>query len=196
MAMLFYFSARTKITVEFFFPVRRHSCLPTDRAFGRVEKILKKHENMVFPSEYFEVFQTVGEVRQYSAHWSVYDFKAFARDVLKTKQTFLISNQHRIEISRRVFKVSTNFSDFYEQFSILERGKHLKSFSAPDLTCVPKNRMKPAKKRDVLRLLSLMGVNESHPLTTYTGNPAHLIYPMKKSRRRVWEQKANKHPFV
>ena len=93
--------------------------MPADRAFCRV---VRKHESILLPSEYFEEFQFVGGVRQYPTQWAIYDLKAFATDVLKSKQTFLISRQHRLQISGTVFEASSNFSGAFEQFSILERG--------------------------------------------------------------------------
>lgn len=91
-ALLSAFSTRTKITVENFFPIRGHSYMPADRAFGRVERRSRKIERILLPSEYFEEFRVVEEVREYIKHWAIYNLKAFARDVLKSKQTFLISN--------------------------------------------------------------------------------------------------------
>nr|CAH7751238.1 unnamed protein product [Callosobruchus chinensis] len=44
------------------FPVRGHSYLPADRAFGRVEKLLKRKNLIISPEEYNEVYSNVGKV--------------------------------------------------------------------------------------------------------------------------------------
>ena len=148
--------------------------MPADRAFGRVEKKLRKHGSILLPSKYFEEFQFVGEVRQHPTQWAIYDLKAFASDILKSKQTFLISRQHRLQISGIAFRASSNFSEAPEQFSIHERGKSSSSFSARSLECVPMNRIKTAEKRNVLRLLRLIGVNENHPAYAFYSDSRSL----------------------
>ena len=62
LSMLSAFSARTKAAIDYFFPIKGHSYLPADRAFGRVEKQLRRHETILLPSEYIDEFGIVGEV--------------------------------------------------------------------------------------------------------------------------------------
>ena len=168
--MLSAFSTRTRVKVEYFFPVRGHSYLPADRAFGRVKKRLRKIETILLPSEYYNEFRSVGEVHEYPRDWSVYDLKKFARGVLKSKQTCEISQQLRLEISGATFKAWTSFEGAMKEFSILKRGKNFSDFGAPNLRCQPNNRMKAAKKKDVLRLLNVIAVSESHPAHAFYKN--------------------------
>lgn len=44
------------------FPVRRHSFLPVDRSFSRVEKILKRHPVITSKEKYIEMYLEVGSV--------------------------------------------------------------------------------------------------------------------------------------
>ena len=93
----------------------------------------------------------------------MYDCKGFSKDVFKSKQAFLISEQHRIEISGSTVKVAPNFHETLKECHPLKRGKSLNSFLARDLLCAPTNGLMPAKKNDVLRLLRLIGVDANHP---------------------------------
>ena len=156
---LSHFSARTRIIIEYFFPVRGHSYLPADRTFGRVEKKLRMHETMLLPTDYFKVFQSVGKFRLFPTEWSIYDFEAFARDIFESKQKFLISEQHRVEISGTRVMASPNFCDAYKEFSFLKRGNNLNSFSASDRKCLPMNR----QRSKTLYVTEPHRVSENHP---------------------------------
>ena len=101
--------------------------------------------------------------------WPIIDLESFAKDVLRSKQAFLISKQQRIQISK-VIKVSTDFHSPPKEFTILERGKKISSVSPVDPECAPQNRIKPDKKRDVLRLLRIIGVDETHPAFSFYGS--------------------------
>ena len=59
----------TKHKIKFIhhFPVRGHSYMPADRAVGRVEKILRCHETILLPEDYFTIFNEIGRVLQYGA---------------------------------------------------------------------------------------------------------------------------------
>lgn len=43
--------------INHIFPVRGHSYMPPDQVFGRVEKCLRKKENIISPNEYYNVFK-------------------------------------------------------------------------------------------------------------------------------------------
>ena len=65
--MLSAFAFHAKIAMEFFFPIRGHSYLPADRAFGRVEERFRRHEAILLLSGYFGKFRKEGEVLEYLA---------------------------------------------------------------------------------------------------------------------------------
>nr|CAH7731442.1 unnamed protein product [Callosobruchus chinensis] len=65
------------------FPVRGHSYLPADRAFGRAEKVLKKHVVIHNPTEYNTVYSQVGTVRELGKDWNLYNVKELSEAYMK-----------------------------------------------------------------------------------------------------------------
>lgn len=70
--------------VEIVFPVVGHSFLPADRVFARIEKELRKVENIISPNEYLKV---VGEhstpiLIASDSPVTVYDWKTCAKEIL------------------------------------------------------------------------------------------------------------------
>ncbi|XP_030765019.1 uncharacterized protein LOC115889209 [Sitophilus oryzae] len=61
--------------IEIVFPVRGHSYLPADRVFGRVEKELRRHDRIILPSDYTDIYKKFGEVFELEKDWRVYDLK-------------------------------------------------------------------------------------------------------------------------
>ena len=162
--MLSALASRTKMIVDFFFPVRGHSYLPADRAFGRVEKRIRRHETILLPQGYFEEFRKEGEILEYPAMWSIFDLKSFAKNVVKTNQASEISQQRWLRFTdSSALRTSTDFGAPLKEFSVLKRGKRFSEFRPADLEIAPQNRIKEAKKQDVMRLLDIVGVGENHP---------------------------------
>lgn len=156
------FSHRFNISFEWIFPVRGHSYMPPDRAFGRVEKFLKKVDTILTPEGYFTHFKKVGQVREISKDWNLFDWKCLASDILKSKQAFKISEAKRILIEpNRNLKVLLNsYSGEYEEHNILKRGK---KFTNPKLEDLPlKSHVKNVKLSDVKKLIENIGINEGH----------------------------------
>lgn len=48
--------------IEYLFPMVGHSFLPSDRVFGLIEKEIKKHNTIITPEEYTEIFSMFGTV--------------------------------------------------------------------------------------------------------------------------------------
>ena len=63
-----------KVKIMYYFPIRGHNYMPADRAFGRVEEILRKKETILLPEEYYAAFRKVGNVKVYGDDWDVYVF--------------------------------------------------------------------------------------------------------------------------
>lgn len=57
------------------YPVRGHSFLPTDRVFGRMEKIFRKTPTIVSKEEYVGYYSEVGNVKVLEADWKIFDIK-------------------------------------------------------------------------------------------------------------------------
>ena len=70
-------------TIELLFPVRGHTFLPCERAFGILEKKLKKIEQIYSPEEYYNVYSTQGKVEIAERDMSVLGFKSLSLKVFK-----------------------------------------------------------------------------------------------------------------
>lgn len=160
-------SNKHKVKFEHIFPVRGHSYMPADRAFGRVEKILKTKETILLPEEYYAAFEEVGHVIKYGTDWGVYDFKEQADSNLKKPPTFKISDTKVLEVAPPPANVL--IKNYYNvagcHHSLLKRGRHWRSLEAApveDTSCV-----KNAKKRDVKRLLIAMGQENNQEIKAF-----------------------------
>nr|XP_022908544.1 uncharacterized protein LOC111419891 [Onthophagus taurus] len=77
-----------KLNVEWFFPERGHSYMPADRAFGILEKKLRKKESIIFPHEYDDIVKSVGTLYTVSQ-----DFKWMSwRDLNKSVRGMKLAN--------------------------------------------------------------------------------------------------------
>ena len=143
------------------FPVRGHSYLPADRAFGRVSQDIRTRETISLPEEYVEIFEQHGQVFQYGKDWQAFDFKAETKLFLKQKRTFQISNVKRMDISGSGTKVSVSdsFNRDLCEHSLLKPGKSWANFRPSVLH--PVSTVKDPKKDDVRKLLAEMGATQS-----------------------------------
>lgn len=48
-----------------------HSFLPTDRVFGRAEKLLRKQPVILRIEDYFENYRTIGKVKYLGEEWNL-----------------------------------------------------------------------------------------------------------------------------
>lgn len=114
------------------FPVRGHSFLPADRAFGRVEKLLKKNETIISMQEYNEIYSNVGEVKELGKDWHLFEIKSIG-DAIYNKMP-AIKDMKKIEIRKFLSRQNTitikyKGSEFYKYEdnagfqSLLKRGK-------------------------------------------------------------------------
>ena len=149
----------TKHKIKFIhhFPVRGHSYMPPDRAFRQVEKILRCHETILQPEDYFTIFNEIGRVLQYGADWKVYDFKAPSDKVVKKQLGFKITKAKVLEVLPPPSKMT--IKNFYAaigcQHSMLKRGIRLQSLQVEERP--PASQVKAVKKQDILQLLRAMG---------------------------------------
>lgn len=62
------------------FPVVGHSFLPADRVFARIEKELRKMENIISPKNYADIVSEHSTVINIASTCQVFDWKTAAKD--------------------------------------------------------------------------------------------------------------------
>lgn len=148
--------------IELIFPVRGHSFLPADRAFGRVEKILKKQNVITTPEQYNEIYKTVGTVMKLGPDWQVYNIKDLStvytkiKGIQAQKRLFLKKLPPSTKRSHNV--IHYNAQPFYifehpdpSYVPLAKKGKKETSITLKQLEL--KINIKSAKKKDVKELL-------------------------------------------
>ncbi|XP_061746904.1 uncharacterized protein LOC133545391 isoform X2 [Nerophis ophidion] len=148
------------LTIEYTFPVRGHSFLPADRAFGRIELDIRKKESVLLPEDYIDILQRHGRVHRYTQDWHCFDFKAAAGKHCQYKRSFklseakslLLGNDHPDQVG-----IKQTYNGEYCFHSLLKRGKKWEQFTPAEAS--PVNTVKPAKKTDVLKLLFDVGAS-------------------------------------
>ena len=90
---------RLNVKFVYHFPVRGHSYMPEDRAFGRVEKMPRRIETILLPSGYYESFTKIGNLMIYPDDWRVYDFKGLSESTIRRPPSFKITESKIVEIS-------------------------------------------------------------------------------------------------
>ncbi|XP_072035963.1 uncharacterized protein [Amphiura filiformis] len=153
------------LPITHIFPVRGHSYMPPDRAFGRVEKRLRKIETVLLPEEYYEEFATVGTVHVFNRDWWAYDFKGAADTHLKKAHSFKITEQKKLEVNKAgPVKIFNHYTAAPCEHTVLKRGHRWNGINVQaleDTNCV-----KPAKKKDVKGLLQSMGYSTTPSAST------------------------------
>lgn len=148
------------------FPVRGHSFLPADRAFGRVEKILKKEETIISSEEYNKIYSEVGNVKVLGRDWCLFDIKSITEGIYNKIPG--IKNMKRIEIRkchiRNNVTIKYKGSEYFrfennESFqSLVKRGKKEQTFQLKEKDLG--NEITKEKKENVKQLLEKMYNNE------------------------------------
>lgn len=69
------------------FPLTGYSFLPPDRVFGRIEKDVRKLEEIQNPQSYRMIFSNHGTVLELGKHWDVYNWKTYCSAVMKSKSS-------------------------------------------------------------------------------------------------------------
>ncbi|VEN36138.1 unnamed protein product [Callosobruchus maculatus] len=93
--------------IELIFPMVGHSFLPSDRVFARIEKDIKKHEVLVLPQDYVNIFAEHGT--PINLEDKVFDWKSACQNVIKqpgnwhfqfnpTKYFFIIKQRNEIVV--------------------------------------------------------------------------------------------------
>lgn len=70
--------------IQIVFPVTGHSFLPPDRVFGRIEKDIRKEEEILSPADYHTIIAKHEKIVQLGKDWKVYDWKKYTADRFKS----------------------------------------------------------------------------------------------------------------
>lgn len=89
-------------TVQLVYPVTGHSYLPPDRVFGRIEKSIRKEEEILSPADYKKIIEKHETVLELERDWKVRDWKKYAKERFKTAASlhFMITRSKIFEIKR------------------------------------------------------------------------------------------------
>lgn len=158
--MLHKFCLSRNIEYEWFFPIRGHSYMPADRAFGILEKKLRKIDTILVPSEYDAVVSSVGTLHCAGSTVIVQDWQTAAGNIIRTKKDFKITDAkvigldlgHKTKVGfKPVYSVSFNY------FYLLKKNTKFESVKLNLHQQRKASRITQAKAVDVKNLLSAMG---------------------------------------
>lgn len=88
--------------MQLVFPVTGHSYLPPDRVFGRIEKDIRKEEEILAPAQYHEIMKKHETLLQLGQDWKVFDWKKYTVERFKSAASlpFKISQTKIFEIRK------------------------------------------------------------------------------------------------
>jgi len=149
-------------SVELLFPVRGHSFLPCDRLFGRIEKDLKKCNQILDPKEFHTVFsQHCERIFVFGDEWFCNDWKTATSSVYKPLKN--IQDAKRIIATRTVTGQSVTIdvrceasykSDIAAPVNILKKGQKHGNLNLA--RCPSDKSINSAKLKDIHNLLRLV----------------------------------------
>lgn len=131
--------------------------MPPDQVFGRIEKCLRKKENIISPTEYY-VFKNFAQVYVVNRDFYIYDFKTLVKNIIKPNQ-FKTTEQKVFSYTKGSKKlgISQTYDGTPIQISILKRNANLSTLNNKEK--LPKlNHVKPAKQKDVENLMRFFNV--------------------------------------
>lgn len=145
--------------VEIIFPVTGHSYIPPDRVFGHSEKEIKRHEVVLLPEEYQEIFSHYATVKQLGVDCQNLNWKDAKNATIRPPGTwhFKFSQCKRILFKRSGVNVLVQGEPHYRSNvgvykNICKKGKSLRQIIP--IIIEQKNQLKEEKKNDVNSLLS------------------------------------------
>lgn len=142
--------------IEHHFPIRGHSFLPPDRVFGRMEKVLRRLEVLLLPSDYHNIYQDFGTVHVLGSDWELKDCKTQAKNLFKVNLGFKISEVKVIRFESNKIGVKSLYNGDFCYHNIGKKGKKISSFNPEVISlkcCVTQ-----VKAADVMKLLRAAGV--------------------------------------
>lgn len=148
------------LKVEWFFPVRGHSYMPADRAFGIIEKKLKDETVLLVPEKYDDIVRTVGTLHIYGVDFPWMNWQGLSNTSAVSKKTFKISSAKRIDIKPQsaLIGVRKNYKrPPICKHTLLKRGRQYRDILLSVCETGPKSHVNESKKSDVIKLLDCMG---------------------------------------
>ncbi|CAG7817469.1 unnamed protein product [Allacma fusca] len=157
LSMLGSFAKEKKIKISYVFPVKGHSFLPADRAFGRAEKLLKGDVTILtlWTMEYFKAYSQVATIKQLGVDWVLWDFKSFQGRVRKSKHSFLVREARMLRVTGDSLGFKSDFAEEFSEHSLLKRGFKWLPRKLQKIQIV--SQVKDKKKQDVWKLLKTIG---------------------------------------
>lgn len=144
-------------SVKLTFPVRGHSYMEPDQIFGRIEKRVRKHESILLPDEYREIFREQGSVKVLGDDWRIYNHKQLTDKYIKKNNELSLRDTKRSLFKKgftnKIWCSNTYRSNFHE-YSIVKRNTVLAGLKAPLFPL--KSHVSAEKKRDVEQLLDFL----------------------------------------
>ena len=116
------------LTIDYHFPIRGHSFLPADRAFGRIEQDIKKEDTILLPTEYLKILQKHGNVHVYGTDWVCLDFKSAAASHCKSSRQFKISEARMLQVAGDKDGFKRIYEGEFCYHSVLKKGKKWGTF--------------------------------------------------------------------
>jgi hypothetical protein len=134
--------------------------LVADRAFGRVEKALRKVETITSPERYDEELSRVGTLRKLHEEVPLFDWHEATKAATKTVKEFKITEAKKISVGRDGLVWT---SPFYTAFRptcthrLLKKGMKMDNVLGKLHVLPAVSRVSKAKEKDVRELLGKMG---------------------------------------
>lgn len=196
LAMLANFMATSKVfnKLSHIFPIRGHSFMPPDRVFGRVEKDYRRREIIVSPKEYYSILNNHGQVNEWGKDWFTYDMKAKAKEIIKAKLPFKISQTRIIHIStvasRTLKNIEVGVQHTYSAAPVTTeiKKKGVKSFLRFDCVQLPRTNMVSTKKKaDVEKLLKFCDISDDLDAQAFYADVLQGSAPENDNIRRNYD---------
>lgn len=151
--------------IKHFFPIRGHSFMPADRVFGRVEKDYRRREEIIVPTEYYNILNKHGNVNILGQDWKIFDFKMNSQKILRKKFPFKITEARVLTYqktkNRVICKIRTTYSGSDVQVNIFKNNVKNTNVitSSPELPLI--NHVSALKKSDVKKLLGAIDLTDA-----------------------------------
>lgn len=146
------------LKIKYNFPVRGHSYLPADRVFGRIGREIKSVETILLPKDYMNILRNHGNVYVYGVDWECFNYKKESKTFIKTTRSFKISEAKTLLVDGDKLGFASTYNGELCYHVLLKRGKSWANFQPEIASRV--NRVKKAKKTDILKLLDHIGVSD------------------------------------
>ncbi|CAI6348207.1 unnamed protein product [Macrosiphum euphorbiae] len=136
--------------------------MAADQVFGRIEKVLRKKEIIVCPTQYHDIFKQFCQVKTYENDFKVYNIKEACKSIINPKG-FKLTEQKMLlyEKGKKTIGVSQNYTDDYVYFKIIKKNSRIELLGTLEIL-KKQNHVKPPKQKDIKNLMRFFTV----PTTT------------------------------